>query len=940
MVCALLLLTAVWTARCAAQSADPRYLGHQSWSTEEGLPQSSVHAIAQTPDGYLWAATEGGLARFDGVSFKVFGRGTEPAFRSDDICCLLADAAGALWIGSSDGLLQLQSGRFRAYGVGEGLPSATVLSLAAAPGGAVLVETAGGWAQWSNGNFHATSQPDASALAGTHGTEWHYTAQSVTVAANGTLHTWRVGRELPARRIATVHIDRAGAAWIGMNHGLFLADADATTPFAVTALSGNSILSLFEDAEGNHWIGTETSGLHVLRRLAFRSEPALAGTAVTAVAQTSDGSIWIGSRDDGLRRLRDGVWTRPLADHALSSQVVLCLAAADHGSLWVGTPDGLNYVSGDAGTETPSIRRITSADGLPDDYIRSLAAAPDGSVWVGTRHGLVHLRRAGNHLSMETLTIADGLGGDLIGTLLFTPDGLWASTSGGPSRIGSNGKIANFNAESAATQIVTAMAQDGAGHLWAATQDGALSFFDGSRFLAVASFPGQVVAMLADDAGALWLRTNNGIRRAPLAALLACAGRGRCSLQDVGTNYGLADGLPSSELVPGSASAPWLMANGELWFPSRGGVAIADTQHLPFNQLAPPIVLQRLLIDDAAQPLNEGEPQLPFGHARLTIEYAGLSYVAPSQVRYRFLLEGFDTHWTDAGARRSATYTNLPPGTYTFRVQAMNGDGVWNRTGASLRFRVVPPFYRRWWFLALAALAVCGALAGLYLLRLRRLRLQFDAVLAERNRMAREIHDTLTQDFVGTSLQLDILHQQLKGGHLEKALEQVRRTRQLVTDGLEEARRSIWELRANHSQDSLPTRLTRLLQRDAFAAIAPRLRVGGAYRQLDPRIEREVLRIAQEALTNVAHHAKATETQLELLYLRDTAETLVLTVQDNGRGFSVADAAHKEGHFGLLGMKERAAQIDGTLDISSVPGEGTMVALRVPLGARQEGLHG
>jgi signal transduction histidine kinase len=291
-------------------------------------------------------------------------------------------------------------------------------------------------------------------------------------------------------------------------------------------------------------------------------------------------------------------------------------------------------------------------------------------------------------------------------------------------------------------------------------------------------------------------------------------------------------------------------------------------------------------------------------------------------------LEGFDRNWTDAGNRRSATYTNLTPGSYIFRVQARNNDGVWNRTGAELRFRIIPPICRRWWFVLLCLLMLLTMLAGMYLLRLRRLQREFDAVLAERNRMAREIHDTLTQDFVGASLQLDLISQHLSHGKFELARDQVKRTRQLVTEGLEEARRSIWELRVNHSQDSLPTRLAKIVQRDTFSAINPRLHLGGAYRAVDPRVERELLRIAQEALSNVLHHASSAETSVELHY---SSDMLMLTIEDKGIGFVVNEASSKTGHYGLLGMKERAATIDGTLEVTSEPGRGTKVTLRVPI---------
>jgi signal transduction histidine kinase len=263
-------------------------------------------------------------------------------------------------------------------------------------------------------------------------------------------------------------------------------------------------------------------------------------------------------------------------------------------------------------------------------------------------------------------------------------------------------------------------------------------------------------------------------------------------------------------------------------------------------------------------------------------------------------------------------------------VIAMNDDGLWSTDGATLSLRVVPPFYRRWWFVLLVVLVLCAMLAGLYLLRLRRLRQQFEAVLAERNRMAREIHDTLTQDFVGTSLQLDLLAAHLRSGKIETAMEDVRRTRLLVTEGLEEARRSIWELRANQAGDTLPTRLSNLMERDRFAAMGPQLKVGGAYRVLEPRVEREVARIAQEALANALQHAQASHCWVELQYASDA---LVLTVRDNGKGFRAEEAERKDGHFGLIGMRERALSIGGTLDVASEPGAGTTVKLRVPLEA-------
>jgi signal transduction histidine kinase/ligand-binding sensor domain-containing protein len=931
----LLLLGLPGSGQGAAQNL--RYLSQQAWSTEEGLPQSSVHSIVQTPDGYLWIATEGGLARFDGLAFRVFGRGTDPAFHSDDVCCLARGRDG-LWIGTADGLVRMQQGGFRRYGTEDGLASSAIESLTVRGDGALAVETSAGWAVRKQPGFETLSSApeeisrDRSGLSAVPGSaQWRFSTTTVSVNAAGVQRTWRVGHELPMGRIQTVFVDREGLAWVGLNSGLFVLKADKPAATPVSLLSGNSVLSIFEDAEGDHWIGTETSGLHVLRRLPFRSEPALADQAVTSVVETTDGAMWLGTRDDGLRRVLNGEMDAPVAATKLTSAVILCLAAGAKGGLWVGTPDGLNFI--DAGN---AVRHITSADGLPDDDIRALGVDPDGSVWVGTRQGLAHLHGAGRQFKIATLTSADGLGGDMIGSLLLQSGELWAATSGGLSEVRSDGKLRNFTTrDGLGATIVTSIAQDRAGQLWVATHNGGLSFYDGERLVPVGAFPlagehdGNIEGMTADRVGYLWLRMDRGIRRIALTALRACVGKTPCMLPDGAMiRYGLADGLPNDEVVAGEPSTGWLVGNGELWFPTRGGVAIVDTEHLPSNRVAPPVVLQRFVVDDLSEPLGPASIDIPFGHARFTMEYAGLSFTAPSEVRYRFRLEGFDKGWTDAGNRRSATYTNLTPGSYLFHVQAMNNDGVWNSVGAELRFRIIPPIYRRWWFLLLCLLAVMALLAGMYLMRLRRLKGQFDAVLAERNRMAREIHDTLTQDFVGASLQLDLITQYLNRGKLELAIDQVKRTRQLVTEGLEEARRSIWELRANNSQDTFPTRLARIVQQDTFNAIAPKLHLGGAYRPLEPRVEREVLRIAQEALTNVLHHAHTTDTSLELHY---SSDMLMLTVEDKGVGFVVDEGSSKAGHYGLLGMKERAAAIDGTLELTSQSGKGTRVTLRVPV---------
>jgi signal transduction histidine kinase len=298
-------------------------------------------------------------------------------------------------------------------------------------------------------------------------------------------------------------------------------------------------------------------------------------------------------------------------------------------------------------------------------------------------------------------------------------------------------------------------------------------------------------------------------------------------------------------------------------------------------------------------------------------------------VRYRYILEGFDKQWTQAGSRRNAYYTNLPPRRYRFRVQAANEDGLWNETGAEVTFAIKPRFYRTLWFLGVATLLVVGIIYAMYRMRVRAIRSRFDAILAERNRIAREIHDTLAQDFVGVSVQLELTAHLLSESRVDEASQQVDRTRDLVREGLADARRSIWDLRATGTQATLPTRLTHLVEQSVTEHLKINLDIGGVYRALSPSIENEVLRVAQEALANVVRHSKASRVVLDLRY---HPNELTLTVCDNGTGFLATDTTlPAKGHFGLQGMRERADQIGGRFLVESSPESGTTVRLSVTL---------
>jgi signal transduction histidine kinase/ligand-binding sensor domain-containing protein len=939
-------------------------LGHQAWSSENGLPQNSVHQIIQTHDGYIWVATEGGAARFNGVQFTVFNQESNPAFTSNDTCCLAEDRSGALWIGTADGLLQYTGGAFRRYTVADGLPSALVVALAPADDGFVLVLTSGGLARYDGHKFTPLALSPSAIGTGPNGGIWIATATAVFFYSQGVLHdahlsglptepieglgslrdgslwartrtalllwnqghlrTWHIGRELPGTRVQSFLADSRGNLWVGTDLGVVLLSSPAVSDRAhlqiEPVLGATSILTMFEDQEHNVWVGTDTTGLHILRQQRFRTVPALLGYAITAITQTTDGAVWSGSKGEGLFRYKGGQTSHLSTKDGLLSDVILALAADHDGSLWIGTPDGLNHLQGG------KIKSYTSSDGLPDDFIRSLFSDTDETLWVGTRRGLAHWKDG----SFTVLSRADGLKSDLIGAMLrSSSNDLWVGTFDGLTRI-RGGKLTTFTkADGLSGDVITSLLEDANHVLWVSTKDGGLNHSSNSGFSPVHAdnLPSEIEATVEDARGYLWFTSSRGVMRVLAADLIACDGVSACNPHI--SVYGSSDGIPSEDTSSSGHPGAWKTTEGQLWFATRKGVAVVNPNDLFEKQTPLPVVIERFTVDDAEWMRSGPEATISPGHVRYAFEYAALSYIAPFRVRYRYILEGFDKQWTQAGSRRNAYYTNLPPRHYRFRVQAANEYGVWNDSGAELSFVIEPPFYRTLWFLALCTILLAGIIFAAYRMRVRVIRSQFDAILAERNRIAREVHDTLAQGFVGVSVQLELTAHLLAQSHVLEASQQVDRTRELVREGLADARRSIWDLRAGGTQATLPMRLTRLAEQSSSEQLKISAEIGGTYRALAASFENEVLRVAQEALTNVVRHSGAAHAKLDLRY---HPSELTLKISDNGSGFQTSDTTLiAKGHFGLQGMRERAVQIGGTLKVESSPESGTTVTLRTPL---------
>ena len=901
---------------------------------ENGLPQNTVQAIAQTSDGFLWLGTEVGLVRFDGNSFVVFDQNSKPALPGNDVRCLLAANDGALWIGTSDGLAQLKDGVVTTFTTSNGLPGNSIRALRQRRED-IVVSTQNGSVEikgsrvtpllvdWNDGprplfQIQLTNKSDVSV----------YTTAVFVAQKDHPQQTLVVGKDFPGTRIQTAYADREGAIWIGTNGGLVRYAAGKVDRFPVTdPLATVSILSIMEDHEGNIWVGTETGGLNILRDERFRTlgtREGLSSDATTTVVEDNAGTLWVGTSGIGLDAItRNGASIRNVrtleVKNGISSDVILSLASAPNGDLWVGTPDGLNRIHNGV------ISSLTSADGLPDDFIRSLLVDADGSLWIGTRRGLAHWNSSLSHI--DIFTQANGLGSDLVGAMARDVRGnLWVATLAGLSRLqgGPKPSITNFTAsDGLSSNVITALLPRSDGTLLIGTNGQGWNLWDGQHFSPVARTglnSTTIHAILDDQHGHLWFATANGIARCD------CDSSGGCSNW---MEFGPADGLRGREMATNSHPSAWRSRDGWLWFATPKGLVAIDPAHFPVNTVPPPVALIRFAADDVDQPLHEADRlKVQAGHNHFQFDYAGLSFTAPQKVRYRYMLEGFDHDWTEAGVRRAAYYTNIPPGSYTFRVQAANNDGVWNNEGAALAFTLRPHFYQTIWFYILLAALAAGLVVLILRLRLLRAKREFDAVLAERNRIAREVHDTLAQGYVGVSVQLEVLSELLRYNKTEAAIKQLDTARQNVREGLAEARQSIWALRSQDTgENTLPVKLRRSTEQANGNGTEASFSLYGAYRPMSPEKEREFLRVGQEAIHNVKKHAGAKHLVVQLEY--GPAE-IALVVRDDGRGFDVNDGINAPpGHYGLTGMRERADAIGGTIEINSEAGLGTTVRLQV-----------
>ena len=562
--------------------------------------------------------------------------------------------------------------------------------------------------------------------------------------------------------------------------------------------------------------------------------------------------------------------------------------------------------------------------------VQAIYQDASGTLWFGTNRGLVSLTKNVTKL----FTVNDGLATDDVRVILQTRAGdLLVGGYGGLTRI-QEGHFSRWtDREGLPSSNIRSLYQDADGVVWIGTYDRGLGRFKNGAFTRFTMRDGLydngVFQILEDSEGSLWMSCNRGIYRVKKQELNDFADGRRSTISSIA--YGKVDGMATVECNGGLSPAGVKTRDGKLWFPTQAGIAVVDPAAVSYNPHPPPVVIESIVQDRIPVRLTE-TIRLPPHAQNIEVQYSAPSFIKPEQIHFKYWLEGLDSSWVDAGGRRTAYYSHLPPGQYSFRVIAGNSDGVWNEAGARIAFTVLPAYYQTTWFRILCAAVFAVVLWAIYRLRLRqvaaRMQTRLEERLAERERIARDLHDTLLQGIASAHMQLDVANDRLPGDSPAKPL--VQRVLNLMGQVSAEGRNAIRSLRSSHSERSALEELLALVPDEIGTQNKAefRLVVEGKTRELHPVIREEVYRISREAAINAFRHAQATSIEVEIEY---APRKLEITVRDNGCGIDEKLLqTGREGHFGLSNMRERAEKIHAKLEVLSRHGAGTEVQMSVP----------
>ena len=969
--------------------ASPVFAQYQfdKWNTDNGLPQNFVKAILQTSNGYLWLTTSDGLVRFDGVRFTIFQRANSDGLTSTRLTTLVEDHLGNLWIGSEDhGLFKYRDGKFTNYGTTEGVSDYLIRALREDSDNTLWVLTKKGMDQWRDGRFIShdpgmefkspgATYADSANLDGfsfvdingvrvfegaryrsypsierfnsrnvrtlyedQYGAVWIGAADRNTPLhklKNGVLTSFQI-KGLPNAAISAVCEDRAGNLWIGTTDGKLSQYQNGQLNIFGEAegLVVKSVTRIYEDREGNIWLGSD-EGLFLARKKSVKvlsTKDGLSGKNVYLIHQDREGNVWIGTQGGGLNKYKDGLFEQHTAIEGLAGSVPSALCEDRDGGIWVGA-----YNTGVRLLKDGAVATYTAREGLASNLILAIHQDREGSIWFGTDHGL-SIYRGG---VFATFGAEHGLAHPRVQVILEDHTGtLWFGTAGGISRF-ENGSFTTYTErDGLSSGQVRAIYEDEDGVIWIGTYDGGLNRFKDGKFTRYSTNDGLysngVFRILEDGRGNLWMSSNQGIFRVSRQGLNDFA-EGR-SKTITSVFFDKKDGMLSAECNGGRQPAGWKTRDGRLWFPTQDGVVIINPEDIRDSAEPPKVVIEDYLLDNRLSQAHEPLEISP-GQENLQIRYTGLSFVRPQGINFKYKLVGLDDDWVEAGYRRAAYYSHLPPGEYTFMVIAANSDGVWNTEGAAIHVVVRPPFWRTWWFQAMVAICVLGAAVLVYEYRVLLLKKAQAAQVAfsrqliqsqeqERKRIAAELHDGLGQSLAIIKSRAALGLSQPKDH--EKAIEQLDEISTAAVHAMDEVREIAYDLRPYQlDRIGLTKALETMLRKTADSSgIIFKLEIDEIDGVFEKETEINLYRIVQESVGNILKHAEATEAFVAIK--RDEGE-VEISIKDNGKGFHADTAPLREpgrGGFGLFGIAERVHMMRGQAVIDSAPGAGTTVTVK------------
>lgn len=967
--CAFVLLALLASHGAKAQTDLQAQYTRRIWNIQDGLPEETVQAIRQTLDGYLWVGTTGGLVRFDGSRFIRFLRAKAPVALPDvSIFCILAAHDGTLWLGTEGGgLLHVSSdGTFRAYTAADGLTDGFVRSVIEDSRHRIWVGTDNGLFRivhdkvesvdtspytslavhaifedhqhrvWVGGSqllvFDAADAAQGFTQYRLPGAFSQNRVKSIDETSDGTLWVGTVGglSRLVDGRFQSVHgitgtvrtlmQTTDGILWIGtIGHGLYTYRDGALSQISSNGLlPSKTVLSIFEDDTRQIWVGTQ-DGLIRLSRTPVSVIPLPGGSDpdYQTISYDPDGTIWVVA--SGVYAIHDGI-ARPYHFAALPNVPVRNVYRDRAHTLWIGTDGSGAYHLTPAGTIHYSAPGL-----LVNNFIRAFLQAQDGSMWIATDEGVSRISKD----RVQNLRVHDGLTYFSTRALMEDSDhGIWIGTDHGLSHWRSGAFQHDAATEGLREEKVWSILQDDTGYIWFGTRDHGLFRYRAGQLTQYTTAQGMagnsVYQILEDRRQNLWLSGPNSISSFPLARLHAQSSQQRAFLGV--TVYDMPYSADGAQMYGGRQPSGCLGPDGGVWFPSNKGAVHVVPE--PQQTYAPPRILITSVVSDGRDLFPNSPLSLPASSSRLEIAFSPLMLRPQESIRFRYRLDGFDSQWTYARDNREATYTNLPAGKYTLRIAAFEVNHPEAASEVSLALTKQQYFYRTWWFLGISLLALSLVAWGIYRARIRTVALRFQAVLEERSRVAREMHDTVIQGCTSISALLEgVSSIQSEDRAIEKDLLDYARIQVRTT--IDEARQAVWNLRHNDEPTQDFSHSIALIAEHTQKEFGMKVEciIAGKAFPLHGPIARELLMVAREAVYNAALHGHPQRIAITLAYDPDE---LRLIVDDNGTGFN-PNLPNQDGrqHYGIAGMRERIERICGEIDLHSTEGKGTTVAVRV-----------